>query len=204
MELTDHPLDLAEVGIGHSSGVRAAGLHASDIYNDLFQDLEPNRYKRDREAPLLVLELGLIFEQMLEEGLARRLATSVNGEEITRPGELTHEGEFEGHPFTLHYSPDLFIFPKRGELRLGEIKATKMSPKEAPLAPKFEKYWVQIKLYCWLQRTPFARLYVLFINGHYRPTMDPIFQAWDVTFSQDELDTNYAMCLYHALHKGML
>lgn len=223
------PLDLDVIGIGSSTGNRAPGLHASTIYNDLYQDLEPERYVSDRTPPPLLLEIGLILETSLEEGLKRRMAAAP-GESIERPGEFTYASEFEGVPFECHYNPDLFIF--NGEFRIGEIKATKMSPTiegykapetaeiikafyrgdqaaaqlvaTIPFAKKFDKYWTQIKLYCFFQRTLFGRLYAFFINGTYKPDLDPVFLAWDVTFEMDELENNYSRCLYHALHKGMI
>lgn len=220
MIATLHPLDLAVLGVGDSGTVRDPGLHASDIFNDLFQELEPNRYQRDREPPRLLMEIGLIFERMLEEGLLRTLAKSGS---IQRPGELIHEDVFDGHAVHLAYSPDLII--TNGDLRVGEIKATKMSP-GVPFAviadylhgdaaaaeqvqgilsaPKFDKYHCQVKLYARMLGTRLGRFYAYFINGVYRPTMDPIFLAWDVEYSQDELDMNYAMVMYHAIARKLI
>jgi hypothetical protein len=214
----------ADLGMGQSGTIRAEGLHASDIYNDLFQSLEPKRYVRDREPPPLLLEMGLIFERMLEEGILRRIeAWPVTVERVERPGEFTESGTFEGEPFTIHFTPDLLIF--NGDLRVGEIKATKMSPGvslevidaylrredeaidavgQALRAQKFDKYWVQVKLYCHLLHTRYARLYAFFINGVYKPTMDPVFLACDATFSEDDLAMNFAMCMNHARFKRML
>lgn len=118
--------------IGVSTAPRTVGLHMSEIYNDLYQDLEPKRYIKGSKPDVLRMEAGLAFEDMLEEGLKRRLAGS------ERPGEFTTE---EG----ILYTPDLIIF--NGETRLGEIKLTWMSSKEVPrelangFPPKFDKYF---------------------------------------------------------------
>jgi len=215
-----HSLDLASLGIGDSGTVRAPGLHASDIFNDLYQELEPGRYQRDRVPPRLLLEIGLIFEKMLEEGLLRKLAS---GPDIQRPGELIHEDVFDGHPVRLAFSPDLVI--TNGDMRVGEIKATKMSPgvpmavieayqagdvvaaeqvQDILLSPKFDKYHTQLKFYCRMLGARLGRFYAFFINGTYKPTMDPVFLAWDIEYTQDELDQNYAMCLYHAIANKMI
>ena len=215
-----HPLDLASLGIGDSGTIRAPILHASDIYNSLYEELEPKRFQRDRIPPPLLLEIGLIFEKMLEEGLLRKLAS---GPDIQRPGEFIHEDVFDGHPVRLAYSPDLII--TNGEMRVGEIKATKMSPgvpaavieaaehgdaeaieqcRGILLAPKFEKYHCQLKFYARMLGVRLGRFYAFFINGTYKPTMDPVFLAWDVEYTRDELDQNYAMCLYHAIANKMI
>lgn len=221
MQLALHPLSLTDLGIGDSGTIRDPGLHASDIFNDLYQDLEPGRYQKDRTPPPLLLEIGLIFETMLEEGLLRKL--SREDPDVRRPGELIHEDTFDGYPIHLAYSPDLII--SNGELRVGEIKATKMSPgvpadviaaylegdaeaqaqvEAIPLSGKFDKYHTQIKLYAKMLGTRLGRLYTFFINGTWRPTADPVFLVWDIEYTQDELDQNYAMLMYHAIHKGLI
>lgn len=220
------PLDPTVLKIGQSSGVRAPGLHASDIYGDYYQDYDPKRYKR-REGdapPPLLLETGLIFESMLEEGLARRLAADgIPDGTIERPGEFTHRDTVQGVPFDLYYNPDLAIF--NGVYRIGEIKATYMSStvstetiasaragdesarekiEAIPFEPKFEKYLSQIMFYGHMQRTPYARLYVWFICGNYKPPTEPHFLAWDLEFTEDEMASEYAMLVNHALAKGLI
>jgi len=215
------PFDPAALGLGDSGTERASGLHASDIYNSLYAELEPQRYGREGDPPPLLLEIGLTFEEMMVEGLRRKL--SANGPDIQRPGEFTYEGTFEGRQATIHYNPDLFIY--NGDFRVGEVKATKMSPgvpkavimayyagdpdareqvERAILAEKFAKYRTQLMLYCFFLRCLLGRFYILFINGCYKPDLDPILLPWDMTFTQDDLDTNYAACMYHALHTGMI
>lgn len=200
MDITPIDVDLAALGIGSSSGVRAEGVHASDIYSDLYQDLEPERYHRDGLPPPTLLETGLIFETLLEEGLKRRLVESGEPGDIARPGEFTHTDVYQGTPITIHYNPDLFIF--NGQFRLGEIKATWMSPKGGITDPKFDKWFTQIKFYCWCVKTRYARLYVFFVNGSWKP-IKPTFLAWDMEFTHDELESNYGMLINHAMSKEM-
>lgn len=179
--------------VGVSTGYRSPGLHMSTIYNDLYQDLEPKRFTRGTAPDPLRLEAGLAFEDMLEEGLKRRLA----GE---RPGEFTTA---EG----IIYSPDLIIF--NGETRLGEIKLTWMSSKEVPreaangFPPKFDKYFTQMKAYCFHLELAHARLLAFFVNGNYHPPK-PELLAWDIEFTKRELEENWTMLRNHARSKGML
>ena len=182
-----------DLDLGASSLVRSSGLHVSTLYNDLYQDLEPGRYVRGAPLDMRRIELGFSLEEMLEEGLKRRLAS--------RPGEFrTKEG--------IAFSPDLLIF--NGGVRLGEVKLTWMSSREVPrepgthiFPPKFDKWFTQMRVYCKHLETREARLYAFFVNGTYK-TMVPELLAWDITFSQQELDEAWTMLLNHGRHKGLL
>jgi hypothetical protein len=179
--------------LGKSTAYRSPGLHMSEIYNDLYQDLEPKRYVRGSAPDPLRLEAGLAFEEILEEGLKKRLA----GE---RPGEFTTE---EG----IIFSPDLIIF--NSEIRLGEIKLTWLSTKEVPreqsnsFPPKFDKYFTQMRAYCYHLKLDYARLLAFFVNGNYRPPK-PELLAWDIEFTARELRENWQMLLNHARSKPYL
>ena len=183
--------------VGKSMGPRSKGLHMSDIYGSLFQELEPKRYahKADSPLPLLRFEAGLALESILEEGLKRRL--------VERPGEFTT-------PEGIIFSPDLILF--NGTTRVGEMKLTWLSSREVPrepsngFPPKFDKYFVQMKAYCRCLETADARLIAFFINGDYdrKRNAGPELLAWDITFSKRELEENWAMLISHAKSKGML
>lgn len=184
-----------DIEMGVSTLPRSPGLHLSSIYGSLFEELEPQRFKQDGPPPPLKLEAGLTFEMLLEEGLARRMAGS------ERPGEFTT-------PEGVIYSPDLLLF--NGVMRLGEIKLTWMSSREMPtevattLPPKFEKWLVQMRAYCYHLQTCHARLYAFFVNGNYQRPFEPDLRAWDIEFSPRELADNWRMLLTHAKQKGML
>lgn len=185
-----HELDLAV-----STLPRSKGLHLSEIYGDLYQDLEPNRYKRDSPMDLLRLEAGLSMEAILEEGLKRRLAE--------RPGEFVSD---EG----IIISPDLIIF--NGSTRLGEMKLTWLSSRAVPrgfancLPPQFDKWFCQMKGYCHVLRIREARLYAFFVNGDYdrKKAFSPELLCWDIEFTQREVDENWAGLINHARYKKML
>lgn len=204
----DHGLDY----IGKSTGHRSKGLHMSDLYNSLFKELEPKRFNSGTPMNPMHLEMGLAWENMLEDGLRDRLQL-VAGESAMRPGEfVTEEG--------IIFSPDLLIYEESGRVRLGEIKLTWMSCRDMPdtpdagLPPKLSKWTTQMQAYCRNLDTTFARLYAFFVNGEYawmkkgaRGTTQPggpRLLAYDITYTQQELDDNWTMLIEHAKHAGMI
>lgn len=158
---------------------RSPGVHASDIYGDLFAFLDPKRYAHDEPPNPLLLALGTAWEKHLEYLLVK------NGIKAHRPGELMS-------PEGLAYSPDLIIF--NGVVRCGEIKLTSMAVREEPDDPAFAKYLCQIKLYCYWMELQHAWLGVLFL----REPWNPQFRAWNLTFTARELQENYQMIRNHA------
>ncbi len=186
--------------LGLSTGPRGTGLHVSDIYNDLYARLEPDRYGGKGGPDPLRLEAGLGFESeleaMLEAGIKRRLVRQLG----RRPGELVSD---EG----ILMSPDLILF--NGDLRVGEIKLTWMSCAEMPMEEatafpvKFRKWQCQIMSYCRLIGTNKARLIGFFVNGDYRPPT-PKLLAWDIEFTDQEIRDNWTMLINHAKHMGVL
>lgn len=182
-----------------NSGPRSGGLHISAIYNDLYSELEPNRYRKGSKPDPVLLELGLSCESWLEDGLKNRL---MSGWE--RPGELV--GEIDGHEVS--YNPDLVKV--NGVLRLGEIKLTQMSAKGFPTAEannlpeKMSKYVVQMMAYAHLLHTTYARLIVYFVNGDYNRVVggDPQIRACDLEFAPREIADNWAMLVQHGRHKN--
>lgn len=212
----DHGLDY----IGKSRGLRAGGVHMSDLYNSLFKALEPKRYNSDTPMNPLHLEMGLAWEDMLEDGLKDRLM-EVAGEDISRPGEFRTDGG-------VSFNPDLLIYADDEPVRLGEIKLTWMSSRDMPtevtnaLPPKFRKWEVQMMAYCYHLDLHLARLYSFHVNGEYawmrKKTASnaraivaqtdtpggPQLRAFDIVYEQWELDENWQMLLNHGQHVGLL
>lgn len=208
------PATLEGLTLGGSAAGRSPGLHMSDIYNDYFQLSEPKRYDKSKPMDMVRVEAGLVFEEMLEDGLQARFGLMLGGE---RPGEFT---TVEG----IHYTPDLILFDGRGTV-LGEIKLTWLSARECPISPcmekrtgipsnwdghsdvafprKFDKYFVQMMSYCYHLRTSHARLLVYFVNGNYRPPA-PALLSWDFTFSKIELVENWRMMMNHARTRKLI
>ena len=190
-----HSIDLLT-----SDLVRSPGLHASDIYNRLYQHLEPKRYGKvdeDREPNDELMFLGSACEDRLEKVL------TLSGVNAYRPGELIHtlpDGQ------EIAYSPDLLI--DDGVMRVGEIKLTSMKVDDLlnlqaainNLPPKMDKYLTQIKLYAkWLDLRH-GWLGVLSIYKSYAPEFVPL----NLEFSERELYENELMCLNFARSEGLL
>jgi len=192
------PVDTTEIRellLQQPGYVRSPGLHMSDIYNSLYQELDPKRYKKGKPNPLR-MAAGLFLETGLETGLRSRL---IVGE---RPGEyVSAEG--------IICSPDLIIF--NSHTRVGEIKLTWMSTKGVPrekmssngFSTKFDKYMDQMMSYCHVLDTNLARLIVFFVNGDWK-TFTPELLAWDLEFSRREMDECWARLMHHARQRSML
>lgn len=187
LKLVNHKLDLAISPAG-----RSEGLHASDIYGDLFKDLEPERYGEwdgSLDPDSLMTALGLAWEVHLEKML------TLNGHLVARPPECRSD---EG----IYYSPDLLVV--NGQDRIGEIKVTWMSSRTDLNDPKFDKYLCQNMLYCYWEQMNLARFYVLYMRGNYKGRQWPAFKIWDVEYTARELKENHQMCMNHARSKKML
>lgn len=188
MRITQVPHGLDDV-LGKSAGPRSGGLHASDIYNRLYQRLEPKRYVEGSAPNLTKMAMGLAWEIYLESLLERA------GYQAERPEEqMSQEG--------IAYSPDLVMC--NGHARVGEIKLTYMSDQEDISHPKFAKWLNQVMFYCDSLGIPLARFFVLYVNGNYKDRRDPILQAIDVEFTNRELKENRQLLLNTARHEGML
>lgn len=189
--ITDHGIDFLA-----SDLVRSGGLHASDIYGDLYKHLEPKRYDiRNKETgdpaelnPVL-MAIGTAWEKHFEFLLEKA------GYKIERPGEF-----FSPPPESIAFSPDLLQF--NGVTRLWEIKYTSMSEKDVPteetnhLPPKFGKYNCQMQLYAyWLGLRHGALAVVL----NHQP-WNPQFRLLNIEWTDRELEDNHDMCMNHARH----
>lgn len=199
------------IKLGVSSGHRSKGLHMSDIYGALYKELEPKRFDRGEPMDLVRLEMGLAFENALEQALRDQFTESIlrgehdRGEAAERPGEFrTPEG--------IIFSPDLLV--TNGILRVGEIKLTWLSSREVPrkkgdfFPPKFNKYFTQIMSYAHNLGTRFARLYIFHVNGAYDCAKrsgepKPEFLPFDLEFTQQELNENWDMMLNFAVARKM-
>lgn len=117
--------------------VRSPGLHASTIFGDLFEDLDPKRYEYDGPPNPVSLAMGTAWEKHLEYLLLR------NGVDAFRPDEFLTRPLGPSRT-RVAYSPDLIL--ANGVLRCGEIKWTSKSAKGLPddvtnhLHPKYDKY----------------------------------------------------------------
>lgn len=199
----EHGLDLAANVEGFT---RSTGLHMSDLYGDYYRALHPEKYDKkndqgERSYDLAKMELGMVFEEILEPLLAQRLFGSRPKEQKIRlnaKGEIDPKGKI-----TLFFSPD-HVFFIDGETVLGEFKCTWYSSKGAPRIPKkFNVWFTQIKLYLHALGLTTARLYVFFVNDNYKPPT-PKLLAWEVTFTEEECAEEWDIIMRHAVERGLL
>lgn len=188
------PVDLRDFDVTVSDLVRSPGLHASDIYNDLYKDLEPERYSGDRKDLAMYATLGTAWEERLQYLLVK------SGLEVIRPGELRAKGG------NWVLSPDGVMC--NGHTSITEYKLTWKSSRGVPrkkgeaFGPKFEKYLLQMQDGCNAIESCHARLYTCFVNGNYKPPK-PELLAWDIEFSARELKEAFDVMCNHAQSKRM-
>lgn len=199
VKAVDHGLDLTASDI-----VRSPGLHMSEIYNDLYQDLEPKRFVRGSEPAPALLAVGMALEQYTERLLLRA------GIDATRPDEFRTPDEYN-----IAFSPDLLI--ANGRMKGGEIKATFMSMKGWPdpgksdiqMPPKAAKYATQSMSYGHNLEIDTWVFYIWFLKGKWErgaPEDQPLarFRAFEVKYTAREMREEYEMLINHAKSKGML
>ena len=179
----EHNIDLL------ASGPRSTGLHVSDLYNNLYADIDPKRYGGTDGPNTVKMAMGLAWETHLEKCLLR------SGVNAQRPGEfVTSEG--------IAFNPDLYIL--NGHERGGEIKLTYMSEADTLDDPKFSKWHSQMKTYGHHLQLPQWRLYALFVNGDYRCNRNPILRTYDIEYSGREMKEEWTGLCNHGRHKGLL
>lgn len=186
-----HGLDLQA-----SDLVRSPGLHMSEIFNTLYQKLDPGKQGWADPELFLAGAMGTAWEKQVEFLLTK------SGVEAQRPQEFrTTEG--------IAFSPDLLIY-EPGKLRLGEIKLKWMSTKDMPrqpssrFPPKFDKIITQMMSYCAALETPYARLYANFVIGNYCKPYKPELLVWDIEFSPREMRDEWQAMMNHARHARLL
>lgn len=198
--------ELNHLGVSH--GARTPGLHMSDLYGAYYQWKEPKRFKPGA-MDTLRLEAGLALEEALERAFVARC--------IERPGEFFTNTKpvIVFSPDLLLFEDSPGVTPGFGP-GLGELKLTWMSCRHWPVTKeqafcagldeeavtwdgtgepafpqKAEKYFCQMKLYCYHLGLQWARLIVCFVNGDYRG-MKPCMLAWDIYFTPRELQEEWA------------
>lgn len=197
MRITPQPIDFDLLA---SDLVRHPGLHASNIYNNLYEELEPKRFRKDSKPNPLRMALGTAWEVQLEY-----LLTKAGIAAARPPAFISPDG--------IAYSPDLIITEPNSRIRVGEIKLTYMSSRDMPRSkggmfpPKFDKYLTQMMIYAHWLETTLGRLYVLFVLGDYKMKhfgYEPELLSWDIEFSKRELKENYDTLMSHAKMRKML
>ena len=197
---------------------RAEGLHVSAIYGRLLKKLDPKRFGNwtgpghVEEYDFTRMELGMSFEPVIERELKRRVTQNLPGG-AWRPEPFVHmvQSPSTGLWVPLHYSPDLFC-DDDGDVILGEIKLTWMSnrqfrfPPEGAnhVDPKYDKWFIQIKAYCYMLGMTKCRLYVYWVCGDYTDKSPEFRYHYDIEFSARELHDNWNMLINFADEQEML
>lgn len=179
MKVTELSASIAELVLSsEQSATRSPGVHISTIIRYMKEQLE-----RQGSWPSDELENSSQIGRVWETYLARALGEAAQDQyRYVRPGELEMDG-IVGSPDGLDCEDPAII----------EFKATWVSSSR-PIAERRRDYLWQIKSYCHMAGIPVARLYVLYVNGNYKPPM-PQVKGYQYEFSTGELRENWNMIL---------
>lgn len=193
------PIDLAP-----GDPKRSKGLHMSDLYGSLYQELEPERYRKGTQPAPALLAIGLALEQYTERVLLEAGIGAFRPPEFRTPDE-----------YNIAFSPDLLI--SNGVMKGGEIKATFMSHREMPtqpttaLPPKFNKYVTQMKAYGHNLEIDTWWLMAWFLKGKWEKSdrdadeaVLAAFLPYELQFTKREMAEEYDMLIHHGKHRGLL
>lgn len=176
---------------------RTPGLHLSDIIKRIMVERDPERFS----DPLIAmrLEVGFIWEQIIERALRDRLPN------LIRIGEIEEDG--------ILMTPD--ALEADGNV-LEEWKATTKTSSEKQTKDSFETdlwYWLmQVKAYARRMGVLRARIRVFYLNGDYgkgqykdgkRPPLVPQVYRYELEFTQRELDENWRTILSYKKKFGL-
>jgi len=191
--------------LAKSSSPRSEGLHLSTIIKALMRRLQPKRFGKLDPTEWTVetntrVEIGLVFENMLERGLAEKFGT-------IRPGEVFSD---EG----IAMSPD-GLNPT--DISLEEFKATYMSSRDGIFETvemdgveyqvwrdKFLHWKYQILGYAKWLGVRKAILRVLFLAGDYSRPIQPQFKSYHIEFSDREVEENWETLMRVAREEELL
>jgi hypothetical protein len=185
-EMTVETLRGAPVSPSEKPKFRASGLHVSDIIRHIENTItKPGKRPRvsdlsheERRRMGRYTEVGWMWEEVIRSAMKRTYYSGIKRFEDV--GELESDG--------IYGNPDWF---DTEDWCVEEFKATYRSSRR-PIGSDFWSWFVQIKAYCHLTETRFARLRVFFVNGDYRES-GPQFKLWQLSFEVKELESNWGM-----------
>lgn len=179
--------DTFETLVFEAGPPRTPGLHVSDIIQSMLRDIDAKKYSNDgnSETRQLYFQTGFAFERVMEQAFnARRL-------NIFRPGELAMDGVL--------LSPDGVNLDEGAD---DEIKWTTRSSRDALMGSKWNGWHMQFMAYCRALGTRTAIVRALFAMGDWK-TKQPEFGTYRVTYTNQEIETNWRALMKHAEQKGM-
>ncbi len=175
-------------------------LHLSDIYKKVMERREPHIYLSGRPMDMVRVEIGLLFEGVLERALAEKFSSS-------RPGEIvSDEGVWmspDGVNPTLNAGEEYKATYKSSRNGISETVIIDGRPQDQ-FSDKFHVWGLQILGYMrWLHVTTFY-LRVLFLAGDYSRPIQPVFKSYKIECTDAEVDNNWTRLMAVAREEGLL
>jgi hypothetical protein len=191
MRIVERPidLDLAETLARRAMPSRSVGrIHVSEVLrwidNRVIHQGQRKAYtelsQSERRRMGAYTAMGWVWEDLIGTSLAPMF-----GGDIIKPGEVELDG-IAGNPDGLELTRSA----------IDETKATWRSSRR-PIETDFWSWMCQIKAYCHMLRLREAMLRVFFVNGDYRDS-GPQIKAWDIEFTERELEDNWKMIVNNA------
>ena len=174
--------------------VREAGLHLSQIKDDVLRTLYPGEFVRkqdgsdatqDADTKQMYFELGGALEDVLADAIVRRLPSWV------KPDPQACDGVW--------MSPDGYSAKTR---TIDEIKATWKSARNFRETAKFHGYTIQTLAYMKGWKATRGRIHVVHLNGDWRPPVPWPPVTYVLKPTPREIDQNWRMLLQHAKDRG--
>ncbi len=211
MKIEQIPFDLSLVRGSipvHGNGERSPGLHVSDIWKSMEEQIDP--------LPPALLDaygrLGFVVEQVFDYGIA----SACLSDRYIRIGELELEG-IAGSPDIIDTQDWAVIDTKCKwcSSKWAGLEGDSQQEIQESVASKFRKEIVQLKTYCHMvgqctgRPCTDAQLWFCFVNGDYKEISKgvrspPHWVARRFTFTRNELMDNWEMLVNYAKEQGWL
>jgi hypothetical protein len=179
---------------------RSEGLHVSNIIRSLAVEVGFLDKKWVEDLSLVdareITDPNVILRMRIGLAWEEHLIPTLEG--VTdHPGEILLQGVYMSPDGE---SVDRVLLGSRGfELVVHEVKSTYKSAKHNL---KTQWLWLtQLKAYCKGLGTRFARIYILYICGDYKYPIAPIYQVYEIEFTQEEIDTNWTMLIDYSAYR---
>lgn len=172
-------------GVGvHASGIiRAIAMEMGILKSDGAEEVTlADKRNITNETAILRMAIGLSWEEFYINNIL------LKEEVVKHPGQMCLDG--------VYMTPDgesLTLRGKKTALIIHEVKATYKSTRTVGDLEKEWMWLTQLKCYCKGAKTRYGKLHVLFICGDYTFPIRPLVKAWDIEFSQKELDDNWEL-----------
>jgi hypothetical protein len=179
------------------SGGRSPGIHVSSIIRNIAIE---NKLLDVEEMN----ELSLIASTEITDPIAlARIGLGIGWERYYIPEVLSRYHNVDDHPPEICHDGIFMsrdgesvsvIITVEGPRWVTVIHEVKCTYKSTRTVGNLDTQWMwlaQIKAYCIARGTRFAVLHVLFVCGDYKYPIRPVSRAWQLEFSQEELNSNW-------------